>query len=424
MSRFFNNDHVSVEGLLKANQQACVEACAFEEGEHLLVCHDTTDFNFKDHAGLFSIQDPDLGPTGHQGSEVGFFLHASMVLNAKNKFPLGFSDLLIWNREFGQATRQERQYKKLPIEEKESYKWLLNLRSSSELLRDHSMVTHVMDRDADIYELFAEKRLPGHHLLVRWCRERNVVGEVDKVSAWLDEVSPSGSITLKVTGNDHRRKRTARLQLGFGRITLKRPNNCSKDYPPSISLWVVQVKEYADSVPAGDRPIHWVLYTTHQVEDVLTALEVVRWYASRWTIEEFFSLLKTKGLCLEESQLEQGIALKKLCMMSAQVAMAIMQLIKDRKNEHNQSATLLLSKEDLRFVYALIKSLEGKTRAQKNPYPPESLAWLAWAIARLGGWKGYASESPPGPKTMSRGLRDFWQRFEGWKLLSGFNSFT
>ena len=250
------------------------------------------------------------------------------------------------------------------------------------------------------------------------------MGVRDKGSAWLDEVSPRCSIMLKIKGNDHRRKRTARLQVGFGRVTLKRPNNGSKDYPASISLWVVQVKEYADSVPAGDQPIHWVLYTTHPVEDALTALEVVRWYASRWTIEEFFSLLKTKGLCLEESQLEQGIALKKLCIMSAQVALAIMQLIKDRKNEHNQSATLILSQEDLSFVYALIKSLEGKTQAQKNPYPPESLAWLAWAIARLGGWKGYDRESPPGPKTMSRGLRDFWQRFEGWRLLSGSNSFT
>lgn len=425
MSRFFNNDQVEVQALLRANQEACVEACALEgPEEHFLISHDTTDFNFQDHAGLFSVQDSDLGPTSHQGSEVGFFLHASVVLKASNTFPLGISDLLLWNRRFGQPTRQERQYKKLPIEEKESHKWLLNMRTSSQLLSNHAKVTHLMDRDGDIYELFAEDRLKDHHLLVRQCRERNLAEPTGKVNIWLDQIEPKCSFTLKIKGNDHRRKRKAKLQLSFGQVTLKRPQTCPKDYPQEITLSVVQAKEYAHSVPQGEKPIHWVLYTTHEVEDALSALEVIRWYAARWIIEEFFSLLKTKGLNLEDSQLEQGIALKKLCVMSAQVALAIMQLIKDRHNEYGQSAKLIIRQQDLAFVYALIKSLEGNTKAQKNPYPVESLAWLTWAVARLGGWKGYASESPPGPKTMSRGLQNFWQRLEGWYLFTGANTFS
>jgi hypothetical protein len=31
--------------------------------------------------------------------------------------------------------------------------------------------------------------------------------------------------------------------------------------------------------------------------------------------------------------------------------------------------------------------LEGKTALLKNPHPPHSLAFAAWVIARLGGWK-------------------------------------
>lgn len=413
-----------MESLLAANRQSCEENCSLEQGEHLLVCHDTTDFNFSSHAGMYSIQDPDIGPTGYKDSELGFFLHASLVVKASTGFPLGLSELLLWNRKFGQPTRQQREYKKLPIEEKEPYKWLCNMRSSSDLLKGHAQLTHVMDRDGDMYELFAEGPPAGHHLLVRQCQDRNTEGQADKVSAWLERQPLCCSMLLEVKGNEHRRKRQARLQLSFGRVTLKRTQNCSKDYPQTVTLWVVQAKEYPDSVPDGDSPIHWVLYTTHPVEDAPAALEVVRWYALRWTIEEFFSLLKTKGLCFEDSQLERGIALKKLCLVSAQVALAILQLVKDRHNQYGQSAKLIVKQEDLAFVYALVRSLQGNTIAQQNPYPPESLAWLAWAVARLGGWKGYASESPPGPKTMSRGLHSFWQRLEGWRLMAGPNIFS
>jgi hypothetical protein len=34
---------------------------------------------------------------------------------------------------------------------------------------------------------------------------------------------------------------------------------------------------------------------------------------------------------------------------------------------------------------------EGKTEKQKNPYNRENLVWVAWHIARIGGWKRYAS---------------------------------
>jgi hypothetical protein len=46
-------------------------------------------------------------------------------------------------------------------------------------------------------------------------------------------------------------------------------------------------------------------------------------------------------------------------------------------------------------------SLEGNTARQRNPYEIASLAWLAWIVARLGGWNCYYK--PPGPKTMRVG---------------------
>ena len=56
---------------------------------------------------------------------------------------------------------------------------------------------------------------------------------------------------------------------------------------------------------------------------------------------------------------------------------------------------------------ALTRQLQGSTAKQKNPFPPESLAWATWVIARLGGWTGQPSERPPGPITIHKGLVRF-----------------
>lgn len=74
------------------------------------------------------------------------------------------------------------------------------------------------------------------------------------------------------------------------------------------------------------------------METVEQALQIVQWYAWRWNIEQLFRILKTEGLQIQRSQLESGIALKKLCVMALQTALQIMQLIADRDNENQQPA--------------------------------------------------------------------------------------
>ncbi|MCB9288030.1 MAG: hypothetical protein H6560_11990 [Lewinellaceae bacterium] len=55
--------------------------------------------------------------------------------------------------------------------------------------------------------------------------------------------------------------------------------------------------------------------------------------------------------------------------------------IDDMFDEHKQQ---LLEK--------LNAKLSGRTEKVTNPHRTDSLAWAAWVIARLGGWKGYASQ--------------------------------
>lgn len=145
-------------------------------------------------------------------------------------------------------------------------------------------------------------------------------------------------------------------------------------------------------------------------------MRYTEWYAFRWQIEQLFRLLKTKGFGIESSQLGDGISLKKLCVMSLQVVLQVMQLTLSRNGENTKRAELIFTAQEIRFLHLLQKKLEGKTEKLQNPYIPDSLAWASWIIARLGGWKGLKSQSPPGHITMKTGLDVFFQQYAGWKL--------
>jgi hypothetical protein len=121
-------------------------------------------------------------------------------------------------------------------------------------------------------------------------------------------------------------------------------------------------------------------------------------------------------LDVESSQLETGAGLKKLVLMALNVALIIMQLVGDRDGEAGQPGDLVFNDEELECLKEVEKEYEGKTKLSKNPFELYSLAWAAWIIGRMGGWKGYRKAGPAGPITMKRGLQQFSILFKGWIL--------
>ena len=82
---------------------------------------------------------------------------------------------------------------RLPIEEKESYRWLENLRECSRLLENPQRCVHIGDRESDIYELFCTAQSGHTHFLVRTCVDR-LAGEGGHTVAQAME-KPDGSGT-------------------------------------------------------------------------------------------------------------------------------------------------------------------------------------------------------------------------------------
>ncbi|MBK7883661.1 MAG: hypothetical protein IPJ81_07525 [Chitinophagaceae bacterium] len=90
-----------------------------------------------------------------------------------------------------------------------------------------------------------------------------------------------------------------------------------------------------------------------------------------------------------------------------------MQLMQATEEEN---AFVVFTNEEQQCLQHLNTKYEGATDKLKNPHKPKSLLWSKWIIARIGGWKGYSSQRPPGPITLKRGLDNFMQIFAGWQL--------
>lgn len=401
--RFLSNEAVTVEEMV-AHRAMYVAAAA--KGRHVLAIQDTSEINYQAQSG----RKRGLGKVGN-GTDAGLFVHPVLAVDALTQECLGLIDAQVWRRTKSKAAN----YKRLPIEEKESYRWVKGGNQAKAVLAEAATVTVIDDREGDIYEKWA--RLPDArtHLLTRASRDRNLAdgGGLFRTLAGLPEAHRFMLDLPARTGK--RSARTARMAVRFGRVRICRPGACSDPQAPrEIELFAIEVRDL--NPPAGEEPICWRLLTTHPVESVEQALTVIGWYRLRWHIEQLFRTLKRQGLRIEQSVVEDGEALEKLAVIALIAAAITMQLVLARSaGSQIPPVSRVFDAGQIEVLRALQKKLQGRTPKQQNPYSPDSLAWAAWTIARLGGWTGYESDKSTGPITMRDGL----ERFNG--IVDGYN---
>ena len=410
--RFFSNADVTEAELVSALGQQCAQHVT---DRHVLAIHDTSSVNFQAHAGRLSCQDPLLGPL-ETASQVGFFLHPVLAVDADSAFPLGYVSVHLWNRRWQQPTKSARNYKQQPFEEKESFRWVETVRNSASTLSAAERVTVIADRESDIFEVFADLPDARTDLVIRVAQNRRVEEEPGQLFDVLAARPCQHSYLLDIAATPTRQARTATMEARWTAITLHRPATTAPPRPATVCLWALETRETPQSVPPGEDPICWRLLTTHALDHVDMVLSVIRWYQLRWLIEELFRVLKRQGLNIEASQLETGEGLRKNCLMALGAALPILQLTLDRDGAHGAAAAVVFTESELVYQDHLAPTLEGQTAKQQNPFVPRTLAWSAWLIGRLGGWKGYRSQAPPGYITMKRGLERFAAMFAGWQL--------
>ncbi len=402
--RFLASEAVTVEEMV--SHRAMFVAAAVK-GRHVLAIQDTSEINYQAQSG----RKQRLGKVGN-GSDVGLFVHPVLGVDALTGECLGLIDTQVWRRTRSKA----RNYKKLPIERKESYRWLKGGAQAKAVLAEASMITVIDDREADIYEKW--DRLPDAHthLLTRASRDRALAGGGTLFSTLAGFAEAHRYVVDLPARPGKRSARRAHMAVRFGGVRIRRPGNCSDpNASDEIVLFAIEVREL--DPPPGEKPIVWRLVTTHMIESIEQALTVIGWYRLRWHIEQLFRTLKRQGLRVEESVVEDGEALEKLVVIALIAATITMQLVLARAaGSRGPPASRVFTAEQIEVLHALQKRLQGRTLKQQNPHPPASLPWAAWTIARLGGWTGYESDRSTGPITMRDGLERFNGMVDGYNL--------
>jgi hypothetical protein len=412
--RLLHNERVTVQKLIDG---VCAGIGERTAGRHVLLIEDTSELNYQSHAGRVQ----GLGTAGN-GKDAGMFIHPVLCVDADDGSCLGLAHLHLWQRTHKKAPN----YRSLPIEDKESVRWINAIEHARHRLGQATHMTVIADRESDIYEMW--DRLPDERtsLLIRACRDRRIETEGTdnghSLYEWLAHLPAQGRYTLELparTGG--RAARVAQLQVRFGTTRIARPLHCSdKTAAPDIALWAIEVREEGyTATSTHDQPILWRLLSTQPIDSLEQAQEKITQYGQRWHIEQTFRTLKTQGLDVESSMVEHAQRLEKLVVLATSAAVHTMQLTLARQGNNQRPVSDCFDEPRQQLLEQLGPTLEGKTAKQKNPHPKASLAWAAWIVARLGGWNGYASERPPGPITMHNGLKALENIQRGWMIGRG-----
>ena len=404
--RFLQNDRVSQDAIIGNMISNCRSCCA---DKYVVCIQDTTEINLSSHSNRIK-KDGNIGTTNAKGKKgLGFLIHPSLVLDAAECIPYGYSDIKVWNRPLELRTKTERSYTRLPIEEKESYKWIDTSKNTQAALSDivQGMVI-IQDREGDIYEQFATIPDSKTDLLIRARADRRLA-DGSKLFSCLSDQEAKGCYEILVAAKKGRRKRKAVIEIRYKEVEI-----VSKGVSGSVKLRLVEAKEAGYS---GQDRICWRLLTTLEVSDTDMAKMCIEWYSWRWTIEEVFKVLKKEGYNIEASELEYASSVQKMCLMIMEVVIKLflMRLAYSAPEIELEAATCF-SPDEQEFLEHQITGLEGNTQKQKNPYQSKDLKRYVWAIARLGGWKGYESKRHPGITTLWIGLKYFKAAKLGWDI--------
>jgi transposase-like protein/DDE family transposase len=396
--RFLSNDRVSEDQILAGHFHSTRDRFTAADGT-ILIVQDTTEFTYqrerpeaigitysvnsgKDKVGRFRMH-----------TVCGLLMHASLALTTDG-LPLGLSAVKFWSRQKFKGTaalKRKVNPTRVPIEHKESIRWLENMRQSTELLGEPARCVHVGDRESDIYELFYTARELGTHFLVRSCVDRLAGDGGHTIADEMDETRLKGVHRVEIRDGKNRIE-TALVELKYRRIRVLPPIGKQKRYP-ALTLAVIHAQERATPT---DRPaIDWKLITDLPVSNRTAAIEKLRWYAQRWKIEVFHKILKS-GCRAEEARLRTAERLVRLiavfCILGWRVFwMTMMQ------RAAPDAARLVLTSEEIALLDRLVPD-------RKHAPPSAALSSYLTKVARLGGYLARTKDPPPGNTVMWRAL--------------------
>jgi hypothetical protein len=396
--RFLSNDRVSESDILAGHFQSTRDRTVATDGV-VLVLHDTTEFTYQressDAIGITKSINSGRDKAGRLRSHTvcGILMHSSLAVTIEG-LPLGLAAVKFWTRKKFKGTaalNKKINLTRIPIEKKESIRWLENVHQSTELLGDPARCVHIGDRESDIYELFCAAQEAGTHFLIRTCVDR-LAGDGDHTIAdEMEKVAVKGLHRIDVRDNNGDPDEAV-LEIRYRKICVQPPIGKQKRYP-ALTLTVIHAQERG--TPKNRKKIDWKLITDLPVGSRADAIEKLEWYALRWKIEVFHKILKS-GCKAEESKLRTAQRLTNLVSVFSILSWRVFWMTMLNRSVPNALPTLALTMTE---IAVLDRLMSDKPQARRK-----TLSHYLTKIARLGGYLARANDPPPGNTVMWRGL--------------------
>lgn len=395
--RFFSNGRVREGQILAGHFQATRERVKRGD-EPVLIVHDTTEFSYqrKDMAAVGLVSKRRVGNTA-EGQPLyfttcGICLHSSLAVTLAGR-PLGLTAVKFWTRKSFKGQPAKKKAKRAPIEEKESLRWLENLRASNALLGCSERLVHVGDQESDIFDLFAVARQLRTHFLVRTRGDRLADGGPRTVSQAIEGTARRGLYRVAVR-NRKGEESEAILEIRYRRLRIQTARAKKKRYP-EMMVTVIEARE--QQMPADRDRIDWKLITDLAVDSRRQAVEKVKWYALRWKIEVFHKILKS-GCRAEQARLRTAPRLMNLLAVYCILSWRVFWLTMTNRIAPEAAPSEVFTALELRILDRLIHDRPAALRERRK------LAHYLTKLARLGGYLARNGDSPPGNETIWRGL--------------------
>ena len=164
--RFFDNKAVEPQQILQPHVDATKRRMRAQPV--VLILQDTTELDFSSHP-------PDDAGCLDKENRFGIYDHTHLAVTPE-RLPLGVVGVEQFDRT-AESLGKASQRVTLPIEEKESFRWLVGYRLASDLAGEcpETQVVSVADREADIYDIFveAQQHSTAADFVIRALRDRS-----------------------------------------------------------------------------------------------------------------------------------------------------------------------------------------------------------------------------------------------------------
>lgn len=388
--RLFANEKTTLAKILAPHQQRTQERMAGQA--RCLAIQDTTLLDYSHHPSTAG-----LGPIGTTQQQLQGMVMHSVLVTTLSGLPLGIVSQQIWTRHQTANPLTAAEQRKVPIEAKESNKWLVAMSESVQHKPANTQLITVGDAEADIFELCQHARTLKTDLLIRAGQNR-AVSEPEVGLLWpvLEKQAIVGHLKVHVAKRPAQPAREATVAVRYTSLTLRPPQHLRPLMKP-LSLYGILVQEV--DPPAAVDPLCWLLLTTVPVGAFDEAVERIGWYCQRWQIEILHKILKS-GCRIEQAQLASAKRLMPMIALFSIIAWRLFWLTFLARTDPQAPASTILAPHELNALYTFL---------HKQPLPdslrPTVQQATRW-IAQLGGFLARKHDGAPGVTVLWRG----WQR--------------